>query len=160
MEQDKIRNLSIYEYLQTLQVEYVVAELRRKIYIKKKDILYYTRVIEAKKQKIVDICLRNSLPSIFNHQQTKELIYREVYREFGYPNFHYKEGFEGVEELQTKDFYHYYVKQTEFKVQVEDGFKVGTLVFVDYENKKFAQVKLRGEREIISVPLQLITRII
>jgi hypothetical protein len=159
MEKEKPRSLSIYEYLQALQVEYVVAELRRKIYIKKKDTEYYSRVISAKKKKITDICLRNSLPSIFDHLPTKELVYKDVYSEYGFPNFHYKVGREGEEELRAKDFYHYYAKNTEFKVQNQDSFVVGTLIFVDHENK-VAKVKVRGLKDPKLVPLTGIARII
>ena len=158
MEQKKVRNLSIFQYLQTLQIEYIVAELRRKIYIKKKDREYYTKVLDSKKVKITDICLRNSLPSIFTNEPTKEELYREVYKEYGYPNFHYSDRFDD-REFRVKDFYHYYAKKTEFKVKSDTTFLNGTLVSVDQE-KGVAVMKIRGQEGTKPVSLDSIARII
>lgn len=143
MESSKTRHLSTYEYLQILQTEYIVAELRKKIYVKKKDRDFYKRVLEGKEKKIKDICLRNSLPSLFENDETKAEIYAEVYKAFGYPSFHYKND-EQIQEFKAKDFYYYYYKGSDFRVKVEEDTKVGTLCSVDEENG-VVFIKLKGE---------------
>ena len=55
----KTRHLSTYEYLQVLQIEYIVAELRKKIYVKKKDKDFYRRVLEGIEKKIKDISTKD-----------------------------------------------------------------------------------------------------
>ena len=139
----KTRHLSTYEYLQVLQIEYIVAELRKKIYVKKKDKDFYRRVLEGKEKKIKDICLRNSLPSLFEDEDSKALCYIEVYSTLWYPEFHYKND-EQVQEYKAKDFYYYYYKGSDFRVDIEGQVKVGTLVSVDEENM-VAYIKLKGE---------------
>ena len=62
---EKTRNLSVYEYLKELQVEYIVFELRRKIYQSQKDRRHFEKVLNFKETKIKDIARRNCLKSIF-----------------------------------------------------------------------------------------------
>ena len=143
MESSKTRHLSTYEYLQILQIEYIVAELRKKVYVKKKDRDFYKRVLEGKEKKIKDICLRNSLPSLFEDDTTKAEVYAEVYKAYGYPSFHYKND-EQIQEFKAKDFYYYYYKGADFRVKEGEEVKVGTLVSVDEENK-IVYLKLKGE---------------
>ena len=158
MESNHTTHLSTYEYLQVLQLEYVVTELRKKVYIKRKDREFFKRVLVGKEKKIKDICLRNSLPSLFEDEDTKRRCYQEVYGEFGYPNFHYK-NHEQVEEFRVKDFYYYYSKDSDFKVKFNDGIKIGILHSVDEANK-VANIKVKGEEEIKPFSLENIARII
>ena len=143
MDISKTRNLSTYDYLQILQVEYIVAELRKKVYVKKKDKDFYKRVLDGKEKKIKDICLRNSLPSIFEDSRVKSECYSHVYPTVGYPDFHYKND-EQVQEFKAKDFYYYFYKGADFRLIEEGVTKVGTLVSVDEENQ-IAYIKLKGE---------------
>jgi len=159
MEQSKkTRHLSTYSYLQALQLEYIVAELRKKIYIKKKDKDFYGRVLSGKKKKIIDICLRNSLPSIFTSDEEKVIFYNQIYNPFGYPDFCYRNN-EQVQEFKAKDFYYYYHKDSDFKVNQAGDIKIGTLVSVDEENE-IAVIKLKGEEKNSIYPLGVIARII
>ena len=152
------RHLSTYQYLQILQLEYIVTELRKKIYVKRKDKDFYKRVLEGKRKKIKDICLRNSLPSIFIEDDAKSKCYGEVYRPFGYPEFHYKND-EQIQEFKAKDFYYYYYKGADFKVKDEEQTLVGTLISVD-EEAEVAYIKLKGDHDSRPFPLTYIARII
>lgn len=158
MESKKTRNLSTYEYLQVLQIEYIVAELRKKVYVKKKDKEFYKRVLVGKEKKIKDICLRNSLPSIFTSEESKGKCYSEVYNPYSYPEFHYKND-EQVQEFKAKDFYYYYYKGSDFRVNVEGNIMVGTLVSVN-EESKVAYIKLKGESVDTPFTLDVVARII
>lgn len=158
MESSKTRDLSTYEYLQILQVEYIVAELRRKVYVKKKDKDFYKRVLTGKEKKIKDICLRNSLLSIFDCDETKAKCYKMVYMPSGYPSFHYKND-DQVQEFKVKDFYYYYYKGSDFRVDVEGNIMIGALSSVDEENN-VAYIKLKGDSELTPFTLNVIARII
>jgi len=156
---EKTRDLSMYEYLQELQKEYVVAELRRKIYTKKKDREYFGRVMKGKREKIEDISLRNTLPSIFTSRETRELISEAVYTEWGMPNFFYKRT-AIEEELRPKDFFYYYYKNSEFKVKLETGeVGVGILTSVDQEND-IVYIKLKGSSTEGIYTLNTVSRIL
>ena len=159
MEQPKkTRHLSTYSYLQALQLEYIVAELRRKIYVKKKDKDFYNRVLIGKEKKIKDICLRNSLPSIFSSDDEKANYYSQIYNEFGYPDFCYRND-EQVQEYKAKDFYYYYYKDSDFKVNEEGVVKIGSLVQVDEENG-IVHIKMKGEELNRPFELSAVARII
>lgn len=158
MDKEKTRNLSTYEYLQILQVEYIVAELRRKIYVKKKDKSYYSRVLEGKERKIKDICQRNSLPSLFEDGGVRAGCYANVYPATGYPDFHYKND-EQIQEFKAKDFYYYFYKGSDFRVVEEGVTKVGTLISVDEENQ-VAYIKLKGDESDRPFSINSVARII
>ena len=91
MEQStKTRDISIYTFFEKLQEEWVVAELRYKIYPKKKDREFWKKVMEGKKEKINNIADRNAIPSIFSNNEIKQVLYQRIYTEGGLPNFIYK----------------------------------------------------------------------
>lgn len=159
MEQPKkTRHLSTYNYLQVLQLEYIVAELRRKIYVKKKDKDFYSRVLVGKEKKIRDICLRNSLPSLFTSDEEKSNYYGQVYSKFGYPDFCYRND-EQVQEHKAKDFYYYFYKDSDFKVNEEGNIKIGTLISVD-EESGVVHIKLKGEEKSRPFDVSAVARII
>lgn len=128
---EKTRNLPVYDYLRQLQKEYVVAELRKKIYPGFKDKAYYTRVMEGKERKILDIATRNSLPTIFTDRDLRTEIYHLIYKEKGYPNFTYRDELE-AESLMDLDRLYYYMNNSQVKFFVNGKMKIGTIVNVDF----------------------------
>lgn len=154
----KSRDLSIIEYFERLQLEYIVAELRRKIYPKKRDKEYYERVMEGKKDKIEDISVRNQLDSIFTDKEILSRYYSQVYRE-GLPDFTYRSEKER-KMLEEKDIENYYCIGESFKVKIsENEYKIGELRSVDRKSK-IAKVKLRYQEEIITCSIGNISRIL
>ena len=87
----KSRTIPFSEYFDNLQKEYIVAELRSKIYPKEKDKEYYRdREMKGKRKKIEDISLRNNLPTIFNSIEKRKRFDQEIYNQQGLPNFIYR----------------------------------------------------------------------
>lgn len=80
------KNLSVVEYYEALQREYLIAEFRSKIYISPNDKRYYRRVMRHKREKIEDIAQRNNLDSIFT-SEAKQREYRDSLFEHGKPLF-------------------------------------------------------------------------
>ena len=106
----KSRKISFLEYFENLQREYIVAELRSKIYTNEKDKLYYKeREMVGKRQRIEDISLRNNLDNIFTSQYLKCKFYDEIYNKTGLPNFIYRDNFD-KEKRGPLDIYHYFAK--------------------------------------------------
>lgn len=171
----KDKDQSIFEFYETLQMEYLICELRRKIYPKDKDKSYYTKTGNHKEEKIRDISERNQLPSIFNNNGTRAEISARVFNEFGLPNFMYKNKDE-ADELKPKDIFYYYNEGVEVKVKTDEGMKIGTISSgVDAEWKvidgsKYKQlvinssdvikVKFRGESEETTILTEHVSRII
>ena len=87
----KNRTLNFNDFFACLQREYLVAELRHKIYMKVKDKEYYLhKEMEGKKKTIESIASRNNFPSIFTDQWLFEKYKSEIYNEWGLPNFIYR----------------------------------------------------------------------
>lgn len=171
----KDKDLSIFEFYETLQKEYIVCELRKKIYPRDKDKRYYGKTAEFKESKIKDISERNQLPSIFNSESVKKDITGRVFSEFGMPNFMYRNNAEKLE-LKPKDIYYYYNEGVEVKVKTEAGVKVGVISrgveaeweYVDgskykqlvIKNDEVICVKFRGESKEEIVLTSRVSRII
>lgn len=149
----KTRHLSIATYFKYLQLEYIVAELRSKIYISNIDKQYWRGVMKGKKEKILDIALRNALPSIFTKEgqlhyngKTKQEYYAMVYKEWGLPDFHYV-GEEEKNKFFYRDEWNYYRKNEEVRVLGSDNeVSVGIIIEIDFK-RKFVSVKI--EEKII-----------
>jgi hypothetical protein len=131
---NKSRNLSVYRYFEKLQFEYIVAELRKKIYPAKKDKNYHEKVMRFKKEKIEDIALRNSLPSIFSDSKIRQEYYQQIYKMEGIPNFFYKDELE-QQELQQKDYMFYYAINSEVKFFEESKIVIGVIKSVDFDSQ-------------------------
>lgn len=158
---EKTRDLPLLQFLEVLQIEYVVAELRSKVYYKAKDKTYWReRVMSGKQQKISDIVSRNpGIPTIFNSPQEKERIKSVVIPEFGFPNFHYKDEEQRLE-LEFKDYQNYYSKNSEVRVKVsEKEVKTGNSIYLS-PDRQFLTVKFKGEEKKSVVHVSNVSRII
>ncbi len=140
----KSRHLSIYDFLEILQLEYLTAELRKKIYRKEDDTAYYTKVMKFKKQKILDIAKRNSLPCLFDSEETKYKMYDKIYNKKGYPSFVYRNEEDQLTN-ELKDKRHYYAKGSEVKVTCENNEIIIGEIYKVNLTKGIIFVKPRGE---------------
>lgn len=128
-------SISLVEFFEVVQKEYIVAELRSRIFPSEKDKNFWRKVMKDKEKKILDISDRNSLPNIIEDRETRKDFYKRVCGEYGYPNFIYKDdeqrlgsGFHpGLEEL---DFTYYYNLNAEVKMGDNKLFKIGRIVEV------------------------------
>jgi hypothetical protein len=154
----KTRHLSIYEFLEILQLEYLTVELRRKIYPKQKDKAYYTKVMLHKKQKIQDIAVRNVLPSLFTSPEIKQALYRRLFQEKGLPNFVYRDE-KDKQALHHLDVENYYAKGAEVKVFCEEQIIIGEIYEVHLD-KKVIFIKPRGSESLKPYSMDSVTRII
>ena len=154
----KTGRLSRLEYLDVLQTEYVVAELRKKIYPKKKDRDYLLRVLEGKKDKIQNICMKDGLPSLFTNDLVRLSFYKSVYGDIGYPDFHYKDA-DNKEEFYERDFHYYYWSGTDFKVNETGEIKVGKLSSIDRDNS-IVHIKIKGDSETRQFKMESASRVV
>jgi hypothetical protein len=153
---EKTRNLTIYEFFEALQLEYIVLELRKKIYPSLSDQEYYRRVMEQKKEKIEDIASKNYLPSIFDDPEIKKHKYSEVYKPFGMPEFVYKDE-EHKKRFAPLDRKYYYLPESEVRITVDAELKIGKIESVDFNTGK--AVIICGE-ERFEMSLEHVTRVL
>ena len=121
-----VRNIAIIEYLERLQLEYFVSELRSKIYPRVRDKKYYRRVMDGKREKIEDISEKNGIPNIFNSKKIQKQFRSNVYLPEGLPCFHYfnEEKRRGLEE---PDFSNYYQIGSDVKIKTAEGIELGKI---------------------------------
>jgi len=113
----KSRNLSIYDYFKILQVEWLIADLRERIYVKQKDKDHWKLVKEGKRQKIQNIAEKNTLPTIFDDADLAETIKKTIYREQGFPAFQYKNDNQRASQ-EYYDMLNYFLKGVDIRAQV------------------------------------------
>lgn len=173
----KTRDLPLLDFLKQLQIEYLVADLRSKIYKRDKDKTFWKdKVMPGKKKKIEDIVARNpDIITIFNSNKELLRIKETIYNQYGIPKFFYRDE-EQRKELEIKDFLNYFSYGADFLIRTaENENKKATLEFLllngvavkwsDYKNLevkdlKFAQIKIRGEEKKITVHVSNLVRII
>lgn len=129
-ESNKTRNLSIFEFLEVLQKEYVCCQLRVKTYTHEKQRLYWHEVGEKKKEKILSISNRYVLPCIFSDPNILKIIEFSIYRNNGYPNFIYRDEEQKVQ-IQKWDVLNYYSKDTPVKVDINGEIRDGQVLKVE-----------------------------
>jgi len=134
----KSRKITFIEYFENLQKEYIVAELRYKIYPNPRDKQYYKeREMTGKRQKIEDISLRNNLDNIFTSNYLKCKFYEEVYNKTGPPNFIYRDEQDRLKR-GVLDIYNFFSK--------------GTLVTVLYN-----ECCMKGKIESVNIKERVVT---
>lgn len=171
------RDLTLIDYLEQLQLEYIVAELRSKIYKREKDKRFFReKVMSGKRQKIYDISERNpEVLTIFTSEKEMQKFRDQVYKIWGLPNFFYKD-IEQKNELEIKDLLNYFAYQNEFLIRVgEDESERGLLIYLMQDGEKitwanyqslipseitFAKVKLRCQEKTSVIHLSNIVRIL
>jgi len=144
----KSRDQKFYEFFIILQKEYIVAELRKKIYAdiagKKKS----EEIMAGKKKKIFDIAMKNSIKTIFPDmalgktslydEELRTKLYGEIYNNDGkMPNFIYRDDNQR-RILGEKDKKYYFMLGAEVLVKNSE---IGNIQDVDFE-KELCWVKV------------------
>ncbi len=86
----KSRDLSLTDFYSILQKEFISYYIRSKTYPPEYAKKYENYCI-CKKEKIEKIGQKNSLPSIFNSQTTKDRFLDQFFNAYGLPNFEYRD---------------------------------------------------------------------
>lgn len=148
---------SIADYLDRLQLEYIVISLRKRIYTKPRDQRYFEKVLAGKKRNIVDISDRNLLPHIFNDKVVRKSYEDKVFSPIGFPNFHYDKMREAqAEEFQVKDHKYYYGEGCDVRVNANKGVRVAKLKSVT----KDTAVVSNNDGTLSEHPIENVTRIL
>lgn len=154
----KTKDQSRFEYMEALQYEYLCAELRKKIYRRGKDKEFWQKVMDGKKDKIVNIGNRNGLPTIFSDSRIKNDTLDTIIRDRGMPNFKYDD-IPNADEIIWKDYINYYARETEVKVHYGDDIKIGTIKYVNTPQER-VKVHLKDEDHTEWVDIEDVTRIL
>lgn len=144
----KNRTLNFNDFFACLQREYLVAELRYKIYMKVKDKEYYLhKEMEGKKKTIESIASRNNFPSIFTDQWLFEKYKSEIYNEWGLPNFIYRSD-EDRTNRRPSDIVSYFHRGVIVNVKTDEGVKPGRVVWTYLDNSTVT-VEVGGHQETV-----------
>ena len=141
-ESETARNISTLEYFKILQMEYILYEVRSKIYPFGKDREKFRNIMEYKKTKINDISDKNEIDSIFTNV-SKKLDFLQKF------NLEFLNGNIGTK----KDKYFYYFIGSDFSFKGD----VYKMLKYDFTNEN---ASLENESEIITVNFNQIKRIL
>jgi hypothetical protein len=137
------RPLTPYQFFEVVQIEYICAVLRSRIYVAKKDKEYWSRVAEGKKRKVEEIATRNHLPSIFTDSDLNDTLEKRVFIEGSHPAFVYRDEKHKVDQ-EYYDLYFYYGKGREVRFLHEDEMVVGKITQYKVFGKTI-KVEYKGE---------------
>lgn len=158
----KTRDQPLLSYLESLQKEYLVAEIRSKIYPNKKDKIFWRdRVMEGKKKKVQDITSRNNMRDIFNCPYTRKDYEDSIYNDEGMPDMVYRDE-DQRQLLESQDWENYYLPQSEVRIKGVDGNNYyGKIQNTDLEDNKCWVKFLNDESEqLYEFDLRKVTRIL
>lgn len=152
----KSRKQTVYEFFQTLQIEWIVADLRSRIYPQSSDKAFWSKVKQGKQVIIENIAEKNLLPTIFTDSEMKRALENTVYREKGVPKFLYKN--EDHERIQKPlDLAYYYAKETDVRFEVFGDQKVGKVKsYIPFAST----IVVAYDDQEISLPVDEVTRVI
>lgn len=153
----KTRTISFCEYFDNLQREYIVAELRYKIYPRERDKAYYRdREMLGKRKTIEDISLRNNLPNIFNSPKKYQQFKEEIYNEVGLPNFIYRSEEDRVKR-HAQDIINYFYRGIDVSYFLEEELHKGEVVYTDV-NKKTCTIRDLDTNQNVEISVSLVIR--
>lgn len=118
--------MTTFEYFQKLQLEYIVTQLRLRIYRAKTDKEFYARALQGKKLKIEEIGIKNRIPTIFTDKDLFESFEKKIYRDGTYPLFYYRDAEHKIVQ-EPLDLLFYYYRGTEVRFLEEETVKVGVV---------------------------------
>lgn len=158
-QKSKSRIIPIYEYFEVLQMEWICADLRLKIYKRIKDKNYYKKVCDGKKIKIESIATKNSLPTIFNDEDLYLELKKRIYRDISFPNFIYFNNQDKI--LQGHwDLYYYFYPGSEVRFDLFSESKIGHIKSFDPLFPSIVVVNIKDEVEDFPIPIEKVTRIL
>jgi hypothetical protein len=121
----KSRSLSAYQFFQILQVEWLTADLRSRLY-PKKDKEFWNKVKEGKEKIISQIAEKNHLPTIFSDEEMKRIFEYKMYGQEGFPTLCYKDDIDKIKQ-EPLDLAYYYSKGSEVRCEVFGEQKIGII---------------------------------
>lgn len=131
------RRLSGLDYLNQLQLEYVITKFRLNIYENTKDLYYYNNLLKNKVKKIDRLSSKyNVTETVLNSRLVFSSFLKSFLGSFGYPNFIYRENEENSI-FARLDFKKYYLKDTNVSyIDTEGMQKQGIVVFANFDKRE------------------------
>lgn len=153
------RRLSTYQFFEIVQIEYICATLRARIYLRPKDKEYWNRVANGKRQVIEDISSRNhDMPTIFTDSDLMAALERRVYRENTFPLFVYKNEEHKLSQ-EYLDLLNYYSKGSEIRFET-DGIQYIGIIKKYKPFDKNITITLIGTEEEMDIEVDRVARIL
>lgn len=161
-EKQKTRDLPIHDYFLVLQKEFIIMEVRSKIYQYPSEKEYYKNIMAHKRGKIEDIGKRNNLDHMFNDESIQDELQGEMIPKRGLPNFLYRDQ-KARDRFEQSDIEAYYRIHADVKVYLSDDdsdYAIGQIVEEVDIDSHMLTVKLKGDAETTIVSKDNVVRIL
>jgi len=157
---EKTRNQTLTDYLECLELEYLMCILRSKFYLSDKDKRFYLKTAKLKESKINDIAKKADVRStIFTDLQFRQNLLQTITGQGGFPEFIYRNE-NSRKELSRKDFRYYYQEGAEVSVLLGEAHSSLGVVVSSNQQSMTVSVKLRGESRAAIYTTSHVTRLI
>ena len=151
----KSRNLSVYEFFQILQEEWLTAELRSRLYPKSYK-AFWDKVKEGKGRIINEIAEKNHLPTIFTDNEMRHIFERKMYGIQGLPIFCYKNEEDRIKQ-EPLDLTYYFAIGTEVRCEEFDEQKIG--IIKSYQPYS-STISITIAEQVVTCDVKMVTRIL
>lgn len=135
----KSRHINILEFLEQLQLEYYQADFRRSIHHSPKNKAYWKRVMEGKREKILNVSSRSDLDNIFNNEAEAAEFRARIFPSAKHIAIKF--------ELTPEEIKLYYAPGSPVKVEVEAGKFVSGKIEEVYFDNTLALIRIKGRYE-------------
>lgn len=144
------RILSKMEFFNVLQEEYLIADIKKRIYFSPADKRYYEKVMEGKRTKIIDLSEKLKSGNIFNDKAIEKKFKDKLLPSKGLPQF----------QMSGDDLRNYFAPEAIVKIWISEQEQLpGSIVSADLE-RNILRVKLRGEKDERVVSVHHVNRVV
>lgn len=147
------RDIPIIEFIEVLEREYISAYIRKKIFPRKKDKSYWSKVMNGKKDKIENLCSKNSLSSIFNNSQREIEIWRRIVPQYGMPSLFINKHMIDRYNKSKKKFFPYAHMVLRLKKEAGLDFSLCIVDKFDFENQSIFIKERDDSKELFNVKI-------
>lgn len=151
----KSRDISVGDLFTNLQLEYISYKVRELIYLRPEDKKKFNDICEKKREKIEIIATKNCLPTIFNNIKSQGKYLKIFFKEWGLPNFQYRDAYK-KKVYGWWDPIYYFKDKVDIKYTDSKDIILGHIIKYD-AHKEILKIKVNDS--IISVEPNSVCRI-
>jgi hypothetical protein len=151
----KSRDISVGDLFTNLQLEYISYRVRSLIYTRLEDKKKFNDICLKKREKIEAISTKNCLPVIFSNKKSQEKYLKSFFKEWGLPNFQYRDDYK-KKVYGWWDPIYYFKDKVDIKYNNKGDIVLGVISRYDAHRNL---ITINIDNKLILTETQLVSRI-